>query len=49
MEDVVHDSKDGRDFILDIFREDLASGRESSVATRFPTEQNGYLHIGCLL
>ncbi len=36
----------GRDFIRDIIAADLAAKRHAAIATRFPPEPNGYLHIG---
>ena len=36
----------GRHFIADIVEADLASGKHTSIQTRFPPEPNGYLHLG---
>lgn len=34
------------DFIRQIVRADLASGKHTAIRTRFPPEPNGYLHLG---
>jgi len=39
-------SESAHDFIRDIVRQDLQTGRYDRVHTRFPPEPNGHLHVG---
>jgi len=45
-ENAAVDASAKNDFIRQIVRDDLASGRHAAIRTRFPPEPNGYLHIG---
>ena len=46
MDEIKKEEEKSLNFLEEIVEEDLASGRYTSILTRFPPEPNGYLHIG---
>ncbi len=46
MENLENSNDKSLDFIRQIVKEDLSSGKHKKTATRFPPEPNGFLHIG---
>lgn len=46
MSDEIKKEEESLNFLEEIIENDLASGRYSSIVTRFPPEPNGYLHLG---
>lgn len=46
MTEISNTTSEKNDFIRQIIRDDLASGKHDGIITRFPPEPNGFLHIG---